>query len=123
MKRTLLTLALLVSFLSMYAADINQIATAFKNGNASSLSGSMDSEVELILPSVNKKYPGNEAIKLLTGFFNQNKPSSFSVLHKAEKKESGFYVGKLTTSGGEYRVNITYKGSGNALIIQSIRIE
>lgn len=123
MKRILFTLALLVSFLSMYAADITQIAAAFKNGNASSLANSMDSEVELILPSVNKKYPGNEAVKQLTAFFNQNKPSNFSVLHKAEKKESGFYVGKLTTSGGEYRVNITYKGSGNSLIIQSIRIE
>ena len=35
----------------------------------------------------------------------------------------GFLVGKLPTSSGEYRVNITYRAEGNTAIIQSIRIE
>ena len=35
----------------------------------------------------------------------------------------GFLVGKLPTSSGEYRVNITYRADGHTAIIPSIRIE
>lgn len=123
MKRIFFTLVLLLAFVSLFAADINHIATAFKNGNATLLKGSMDNEVEIILPSLNKKIPGNEAIKLLDNFFRKNKPTGFSVLHQADKKESGFCVGKLTVADKEFRVNITYRIENDEIIIQSIRIE
>lgn len=123
MKRVLLTLALVLSFLSVYAADTNFIATAFKSGNAALLNNCMDKEVEMVLPSVNKKCAGNEAVKLLESFFKQYKPTNFSVLHQVDKKESGFYVAKYIAGSTEYRVNITYRVNGNAIVIQSIRIE
>ena len=50
MKRLFLTLALVLSVLSVMAADILPISNAFKGGNASSLSGSMDKEVDMALP-------------------------------------------------------------------------
>ena len=103
MKRLLLTFALIFAFVCAQAADITSISNAFKAGNASSLSGAMD--------------------KVVSSFFSSNKPSGFSVVHHADKKESGFLVGKLPTSSGEYRVNITYRAEGNTAIIQSIRIE
>ena len=123
MKRTLLTLVLLLAFVSLFAADINHIATAFKKGDAASLLSCLDREVEVVLPSVNKKCAGNEAVKLLDAFFRQNSPSGFSILHRADKKESGFCVGKLSSSGGEFRVNVTYRTQNNDILIQSIRIE
>ena len=107
MKRLLLTFALIFAFVCAQAADITSISNAFKAGNASSLSGAMDKVVDVALPSSSKKC----------------KPSGFSVVHHADKKESGFLVGKLPTSSGEYRVNITYRAEGNTAIIQSIRIE
>lgn len=119
----LLTLVLLLAFVSLFAADINHIATAFKKGDAASLQSSMDKEVEIVLPSVNKKCPSAEAVKLLNGFFQQNHPSGFSVLHQADKTETGFCVGKLASSGREFRVNITYSTQNNGILIQSIRIE
>lgn len=123
MKRVLLTFALLVSFLSMYAADNTIIIAAFKNGNATELTPHLDKELELIIPGVNKKCTSEETIKLLNGFFKKNKPSGFSVLHQAEKKENGFYVCKLTSSGTEYRATLTYKINNDTIILQSIRIE
>ena len=105
MKRLLLTFALIFAFVCAQAADITSISNAFKAGNASSLSGA------------------SEAVSMLSSFFSSNKPSGFSVVHHADKKESGFLVGKLPTSSGEYRVNITYRAEGNTAIIQSIRIE
>lgn len=123
MKRLLLTLVLIGSFLCAQAADITSISGAFKGGNASSLSGAMDKEVDMALPGASKKCNGTEAVAMLADFFRANKPSGFSVVHHADKKESGFFVGKLPTSTGEYRVNVTYRAAGNQAIIQSIRIE
>lgn len=123
MKRLFLTLALVLSFLSVMAADITLISSAFKGGNALSINSSMDVEVDMALPGTSKKCTGNDAVTMLGEFFKRNKPSGFSVLHHADKKDSGFFVGKLPTSTGEYRVNITYRSEGNKAIIQSIRIE
>lgn len=123
MRRLLLTFALILSFLSVQAADITSISNAFKGGNASTLSASMDKEVDVALPGSSKKCNGGEAVSMLSAFFKFNKPSGFSVVHHADKKESGFFVAKLPTSTGEYRVNITYRADGDKAIIQSIRIE
>ena len=60
----------------------------------------------------------------ITSISNAFKAGNASSLSGAmDKKESGFLVGKLPTSSGEYRVNITYRAEGNTAIIQSIRIE
>ncbi|MEG1543442.1 MAG: DUF4783 domain-containing protein [Tannerellaceae bacterium] len=123
MKRLLLTLALIVSVLSVQAADITSIQKAFKAGNASSIAANMDNEVDMALPEEAKKCDGGEAVAMLTSFFGTNKPSGFSVVHHANKKENGFFVGKLPTSKGEFRVNVTYRADGEKAIIQSIRIE
>ncbi|WP_165155192.1 DUF4783 domain-containing protein [Parabacteroides sp. ZJ-118] len=123
MKRLLLTFVLVFAFVCAQAADIAHISNAFKAGNASSLSGAMDKEVDVALPGSSKKCNGSEAVSMLSSFFGSNEPSGFSVVHHADKKGSGFLVGKLPTSSGEYRVNITYRAEGNTAIIQSIRIE
>lgn len=116
-------MVLLLAFVSLFAADINDVSAAFKKGDAASLQGCLDREVEVVLPSGSKKCQANEAVKLLEAFFRQNTPSGFSILHQADKKESGFCVGKLSSSGGEFRVNITYRTQNNDISIQSIRIE
>lgn len=123
MKRLLLTLALVLSFLSVAAADITLISNAFKGGNASTLNSSMDQEVDMAVPGSSKKCNASEAISMLSVFFGSNKPTGFTVVHHADKKETGFFVGKLPTGSGEYRVNVTYRSEGNKAIIQSIRIE
>ena len=112
MKRLFLTLALVLSVLSVMAADIVPISNAFKRGNVSSLSESMDKQVDMALPGSSKKCNANDAVSMLNAF-----------VHHADKKETGFFVGKLPTSSGEYRVNVTYRAEGNKAIIQSIRIE
>lgn len=123
MKRLFLTLALVLSCLSLMAADIVPISNAFKGGNASPLSGTMDKEVDMALPGASKKCNANDAVSMLNTFFGSNKPSGFTVVHHADKKDTGFFVGKLPTASGEFRVNVTYRAEGNKAIIQSIRIE
>ncbi len=123
MKRLLITFAFVLSFLSLNAADITHISNAFKGGNASSLTAVMDTEVDLAIPGSTKKCNATEAVSALNGFFKSNKPTDFSVVHHADKKDNGFIVGKLPTTDKSYRVNITYKTVGDKAVIQSIRIE
>ncbi len=123
MKRFLLTFAFILSFLSAQAADISGIVSAFKGGNASALASAVDQEVDMAIPGTTKVCNGNESVSLLTTFFTGNKPTGFTVLHHADKKDNGFFVGKLSSGSTEFRVNITYRAEGDKAIIQSIRIE
>lgn len=123
MKRLILIFTLAFSSLCMFAADITPISNAFKSGNASTLTSSMDTEVDVAVPGSSKKCNGTDAVAILNTFFGSNKPTGFTVLHNADKKDSGFLVGKLPTSNGEFRVNITYRSEGDKTIILSIRIE
>lgn len=123
MKRLLFAFAFALSVLSLNAADISGITNAFKGGNASSLTATMDAEVDVAIPGATKKCNGADAVSALNSFFSSNKPAEFSVVHHADKKENGFFVGKLTTADKSFRVNITYRADGDKAIIQSIRIE
>ena len=123
MKRLLLTFAMTFALFCAQAADITGISNAFKTGNTATLSANMNTEVDIAVPEQTKRCNGNEAISVLNTFFSKAKPAGFTVVHHADKKGSGFFVGKLATSSGEFRVNITYRAEGNKAIIQSIRIE
>lgn len=123
MKRTVFTLMLLFGFLSAGAVDLAPVSTAFKAGNATALAPWMDKEVDMAVPGTSRICPATEALALLDAFFKANKPAAFVLLHNADKKDSGFLVGKLNAGNKSFRVNITYRTGENKLIIQSIRIE
>lgn len=87
MKRLFLTLALVLSVLSVMAADIVPISNAFKRGNVSSLSGSMDKEVDMALPGSSKKCNANDAVSMLNAFFggtSRQDSQSFTMLIKRD---------------------------------------
>lgn len=100
MKRILMIMISLFSWICIQAADINSISNAFKSGNASTLSSSMDKEIDVAIPGSSKKCDGKEAISLLNNFFSKNKPSNFTVVHHADKKENGFLVGNYPPERG-----------------------
>ena len=116
-------LALALSVLSVQAADITSITKAFKAGNADSLKGNMDIEVNITVPGTTKKGAGNEALVVMKTFFQANKVSDFTVSHHADKNTSGFFVGKLVTEKATFRVNVTYTTKAGTVLLQAIRIE
>jgi hypothetical protein len=122
MKKYMLAFALM-SVTSLYAADITIISNAFASGSMTSLAANMDTEVDLALQGKAQKMDGAQAIAQLNRFVETNKPTGFTVAHHADRKETGFLVGKLATGNGEFRVNVTYAVKNNKITIQSIRIE
>jgi len=123
MKKVACTLAFMLLVLSVEAGDITKIVNIFKEGKASGSAVIMDEEVDIAIPGTTKKGTGKETEGILTLFFESFKPADFTVLHHADKNETGFVVGKLTTGNKEFRINITYCVKGDAVLIQSIRIE
>lgn len=123
MKKIIFALALILSVLSIQAADITPVSDAVKAGNTDLLKDKMSEEVDISVPGTSKKGTGNDAITILKAFFQTNKVSGFTVAHHADKNESGFIVGKLATDKGEFRVNITYTTKDGKILIQIIRIE
>ena len=123
MRKITCILVFILSVLSIYAADITMIVNVFKEGNASKIAQNMDTEVDIAVPGAANKGTGAAAVAILARFFELDKPTGFTVLHHADRKESGFIVGKLITGKGESRVNITYGTKEDKVLIQSIRIE
>jgi len=116
-------LAFILSVLSMQAGDITMIVNIFKEGKAADSAAIMDTEVDIAVPGTKNKGTASEAVAILTRFFESVKPTGFTVLHHADKNETGFVVGRLTSGNGEFRVNVTYCIKDNKTLIQSIRIE
>ena len=123
MKKILFTLILTVLTLTAQAADIKPVSNAFKIGNADMLKEMVAAEVDIVAPGVSKKGSGADAIAILKSFFQNNKPTDFTVAHHADKNDSGFIVGKLVTANREFRVNITYTAKDGKILITIIRIE
>lgn len=118
--------AIIVSLLTtwgVYAADITPITNALKSGDAAALAGNMYTETDIAVPGAAQKGSPAEAGAILSRFFQGNTPSGFTVVHQADKNDGGFVVGKMQTSGREYRVNITYIVKDGRALIQTIRIE
>ena len=123
MKRIICMFAFMLSVLSMEAGDITKIVNIFKEGKVSDSANNMDTEVDIATPETKKKGTGADAVTILNRFFESVKPTGFTILHHADRNETGFVVGKLITDNGEFRVNITYCTKDNNVLMQSIRIE
>ena len=123
MKKLLFPIALMVSAMYIQAADITPVSNAFKAGDADVLKEYMASEVDIVALGASKKGNASDATAILKSFFQAQKPANFTVAHHADKNDSGFIVGKLTTADGEFRVNITYTTKEGNILITIIRIE
>ena len=123
MKKIICMFAFMLSALSMEAGDITKIVNIFKEGKVADITGNMDAEVDIAIPGTKKKGTGTDVTAILTQFFESTKPTDFTVLHHADKNDTGFIVGKLSAGDGEFRVNITYCTKDNIVLMQSIRIE
>ena len=125
MKKSVWFVCMIFLFWGIIKAQENpsQLTHAFKKGNAQELSPYLGSKVELILLNKSKEYTKEEATQAVKNFFAAHKVNSFTVNHEGKKNESGFIVGTLVTSSGNYRINCYFKKNGNQFLIHQIRID
>jgi hypothetical protein len=61
--------------------------------------------------------------EILRDFFSKNKPVAFKIIHEGGKTESNWSIGSLSTSTGNYRVNIFFRKLDEKNLIHLLRIE
>ena len=122
----LLTLAVFCFGLnfSAWAQSFDNIAAAFKTGDASSIAKNFESNVEITIKTGTTSYSKSQAEMVLKSFFAAHKPKTFAVVHQGTSPQGlKFYLGTLTTSTGNYRTYVLAKDVKGAMVIQEIKFD
>ncbi|WP_170111239.1 DUF4783 domain-containing protein [Mangrovibacterium marinum] len=122
-KITLVVLAFVFSTMLGMAQIPDDLVLSFKTGNASTLSGYFNQNIELFILEQDDVYSRAQAQQIVSNFFAQNRPNGFSIIHQSGKEDSKFAIGKLSTSKGDYRVSFFVKNEGGKPVIHQLRIE
>ncbi len=124
-KRLILLFSVLTMwFSSLFAQDIPaEVITAFKKGEPEILNAYLGNKLEVIINDKALVTDKENARKILTAFFRENKTLQFSVNHRGQRDESSFIIGTLQTVNGAYRVNCFLKKLQNNYVIHQIRID
>jgi len=113
-----------VMMLASNVGPIDDIATAFKKGDASAIAKFMDAKVNVTILDKKDSYSRSQAEQVLKGFFSKNRPSSFTVSHDGNSPGGDqFFIGNMRAGVQTYRVYIYLKKSGTSFTIRELRIE
>lgn len=116
-------IAISVAFLSFTTLfSLNDIINAFHSGDTDRINSYLDQSIEITVHGQNKSYTQAEAKAFIKSFFSTNKIKGFTVLHQSENKGSGYCIGNLATTGGNFRTTIYVKEKDGKSLIQEIRL-
>lgn len=119
----------LLSFLLPFTANAqnevkDQVALALKTGNARALAVHLMANVDLTLPGASDVYSKAQAEQLLKKFFDEHRPGDLAIEHEGVSKLGDrYYIGRLTTGTGEYRVTFFLKKATDVFQVKQLRIE
>jgi hypothetical protein len=106
------------------AQTFDNIAVAFKAGDASSIAKNFETNVEISIKAGATSYSKSQAEMVLKNFFATHKPKTFALVHQGTSPQGlKFYLGTLNTSSGNYRTYILAKEVKNTLVIQEIKFD
>ena len=75
-------------------------------------------------PGASDVYSRVQAEQILRKFFDEHVPSGFSVEHEGvSKMGDSYYIGRLRTANGEFRVTFFVKRMDSAELVKQLRIE
>lgn len=126
MKKVILLFTLMLSSLAIWAQEPNTkaVIAALENGNATELAALCIPNLDLTVLGKDDVYSRAQAEQILKKYFEQNKPSGFTMEHEGVSKPGDLYViGKLATAGGSHRVTFFLKKSGESYLVKQLRIE
>jgi len=103
----------------------DNIAKAFKVGNAKDLASYFHTNIELIVLEKDGTYSKAQAEIIMKDFFTKNPPKEFSINHNGSSKDSSaFYIGSYkTASNNNYRIYFLIKSISGKFLIQQLQIQ
>lgn len=130
MKKSVLKLLTLSLFFTLafafqsFAQGFEGIASALRSGNAVALAGTFQTNVEITIRDAGNSYSKSQAEMVLKNFFASNQPKGFALAHEGTSPEgSKYFIGNLSTTGGNYRTYVYAKLANGVLSVQEIRFE
>ena len=126
MKILILILSMIAPLSAQTFEDnLSVIQKALSEGDATTLGNYFDASVEMTLIDKQDVVDKTKAVETLKTFFVKNKPRTYNAVHQGTSKgnASHYTIGDMQTAGGNFRVYLYYKSSGNNILIQEIRIE
>jgi hypothetical protein len=100
-----------------------EIINSLKSGNAKILASYFNQNVELVILNDDNVYSKAQAEQIVTGFFSQNQPDKFTIIHQGGKEGAKYVIGNLSTRQGVFRVYFLLKKTADKDIIHQLRIE
>lgn len=101
----------------------DEVVTSFRTGNANTLSGYFNQNIEMVVLEHDDVYSKAQAQQIVSNFFSQNKAQEFSIIHQGGKEGARYAIGNLKTTNGTFRVYFLLKDDGNKAYIHQLRIE
>ncbi|MDZ4759238.1 MAG: DUF4783 domain-containing protein [Bacteroidota bacterium] len=102
----------------------DKIARNIKAGNATELSSSFNTSIELSIMGREETYSKTQAEMILKDFFAKNKPKNFTISNKGVSDAATKFInGKLETNAGIYKIYILMKSNSGSFLITELRIE
>lgn len=114
-------LIILSSFIKQ--SGIEDVISALRSGNASTLSKYFDNYVDVSMPEKSNNYSKSQAEIILKDFFSSNEVKGFEVKHKGNNENGEYCIGTLETKNGSFRATVYMRLKGNKQVIQDIRIK
>ena len=100
-----------------------ELSRAMGQGNATAMSAWFHQSLEMTILEEEYECSKNQASRILESFFKDHKPSGFSVSFEGAKEESKYAIGTLTTSNGNFRVNMFFLNKDEKRLIYYLSIE
>ncbi|MCW3462699.1 DUF4783 domain-containing protein [Chitinophaga nivalis] len=110
------------SFGNTVAGPFEDVVSAIKQGDASSLSRFLDNNVEINIAGKANSYSKAQAEVILKDFFSKNQVKTFELVHQGGEG-SRFGIGTLATSGGTYRLSFFLQKKGGSMVLNELRFE
>lgn len=108
---------------ALYAQSVDGVVTGIKNGNAGQITDNAGESFSLTIMDKSNNYSKSEAQQAIKDFFSKNPVKGFEVKHKGNSPKGQYAIGTLSTSGGNFRVNIFMKKEGSKEVIKELRFQ
>ncbi|MBL7965031.1 MAG: DUF4783 domain-containing protein [Flavobacteriales bacterium] len=126
MIQRLLTIPLLLSSFVLPAQnDVkDRVAQALRTGNARELAQQFIANVDLTVPGTSDIFSKAQAEQILRKFFDEHEPRELTLEHEGVSKMGDrYYIGRMKTTKGEFRVTFFLKRNGDVFQVKQLRIE
>lgn len=122
-KRLLAGILFVLIAARLVAQIPDEVVTSFRTGNANTLSGYFNQNIEMVVLEHDDVYSKAQAQQIVSNFFSQNKAQEFNIIHQGGKEGARYAIGNLKTNNGTFRVYFLLKDEGNKAYIHQLRIE